>query len=229
MIFSDRPPTKTAERCGAMRKTALELNDRLIGMAGIVHPITAARAMGIEVVDKTVVFDSDSDISLLSEYSIYYHLSKGKRHFQRILAEDQTLSEAEQEILNCHEKSFSSVWEVTALHPEVWEIDLLDVIGKRGSMTIIDQSMSQTVPIGVWLHARLVPYDGFTATSGVALPVFVPDKEEDLEFNEEEIKKTILRNCRGALQYPGKRTRRHALFYVCRKLHQKFGTTMLYG
>lgn len=229
--LDDTPHTAAQILYLEMRKVLIPLNSRLLKKDGIVHPLTAARAMGFSINGKTIVLESELDGALLSEYSIYYHVTKRTRLFQRVLAHDDSLTEREREMLAAHEKSFNSLWEITATRPDRWELDIRDLLGERGQHTIIDERMSQSLFPGCWIHARLIPFDGFTCTSGAALPVYCPGNfggnfggKLGGKLDDEAVKKAILRRCRGALQNP----KGHALFGAARRLHYEFGPELIY-
>ena len=215
------PPTEATRQYLATRKLSMALTGKLIGMKGTVHPLTAARALGIPVHGKTICFDGEWELSLLSEYTLFYHVSKGKRFFQRALVEADDLSSVEREILTCHQKAFTSVFEIEESRPNVWEVDVHDVLGERGQVTIIDRNFSQFQMAGGLFHSRLIPHEHYTATSGAALPLLAPGADK-------ETKELVLRYCQRAIANPGKRTRQHALLYTCRKLHLQFGPEIQY-
>ncbi|MDA0349821.1 MAG: hypothetical protein O3C43_22355 [Verrucomicrobia bacterium] len=215
------PPTEAARQYLAIRKLSMALTSKLIGMKGTVHPFTAARALGIPVHGKTICFDGGWELSLLTEYTLFHHVSKGKRFFQHALVEADDLSPVEREILMCHQKAFTSVFEIEESRPDVWEVDLHDVLGERGRVTVIDRNFSQFQMAGGLLYSRLIPHEQYTATSGAGLPLLAPGTDK-------ETKETVLRYCQQAIANPGKRTRQQALLYTCRKLHLQFGPEIQY-
>ena len=215
------PPTKLTRQYLATRKLTMALTSKLIGMKGNVHPLTAARALGIPTSGKTILFDGEWELSLLSEYTLFYHVSKGKRFFQRALDEADNWSPSERAILECHQNAFSSVFEIQESRPDVWEVDLQDVVKNHGQVTIIDRNFSQVNMAGSLFHARLIPHGGYTITSGVALPLLTSDTDK-------ETKLMVIGHCQRAIANPGKRTPRHALLYTCRKLHIQFGPEVRY-
>ncbi|MFT4639304.1 MAG: hypothetical protein ACI8T1_002629 [Verrucomicrobiales bacterium] len=215
------PPTEAAREYLATREASMAIISKLMAMKGSVHPLTAARALGISISGKTVCFDGDWELSLLSEYSLFYHVSKGKRLFQRALEETDNLTPVERYILESNQKAFASVFEIKGTRPDLWEVDLRDLLGARGTVTIIDRNFSQSLDERGMIHARLVPFDLFTSSSGAILPLLTSD-------NDEATKAKVLRHCRQAIEIPSKRTRQHALLYSCRKLHMQFGPEVRY-
>jgi hypothetical protein len=210
------PPTERAAACVAMRQVMAPLNDRLLRTPGIVHPRTAARMMGIPVVDGAIGVDGMWELTVVAEYSIYYHVTKGKRLFERVLDQGTGFTDEERAALELQRRSFASVFEVAALRPELWEVDLIDRLENRGLTTIIDRNWSATASPGLLLFARILRGGSFCCTSGVALPLLRRDAGEDArEF--------VLRRCRGVVRSPGTRTLQHALFYACRQLHLRSG------
>jgi hypothetical protein len=196
------------------------LNMRLFKEKDIVHPKTAARALGFAFQGKAFILEGEYDSDLLGEYSIYYHITKGTRLFERVLERDGSLSAAEREILEVQGKSFVSVWEATASRPDEMEVDLRDLLGGRGTVTILDGGLSQSVKLGAILHERLLAFDGFCCASGAGLPLLCPSSDSD---ENEELRETILRRCRSAFENPGTRTRKQALFAMARKLFYAYG------
>ncbi len=220
---SPQGSSPVTQRYSAMREVLVPLNMRLFREEGIVHPKTAARALGFAFQGKAFILETEYDSSLLAEYSIYYHVSKGTRLFERVLGREGSLSEAEREILEAQRKSFVSVWEVTATRPDELEVDLQDMLGERETVTILDRGLSQTARPGAILHERLLPFDGFCCASGAGLPVLFPSGDPE-EY--EVLRETILRRCRSAFENPGTRTRRQSLFAMARKLCYAYGPSI---
>lgn len=214
------PPTEQAAQYLEMREMAKLLCSRMMAMEGLVHPCTAARAMGIEVDQKTIIFEGDWEMDVLAEYSLFYHISKGKRHFEKAL-DREPLNAQERAYLEANLAAPASVWEVKNTRPERWELDLADCLRKRGNVTVIDRNASATLPPGLLVFSRVVDHGGYCSNTGATLPVAA-------HLADDDERQFVLRRCRAVLRSPGKRTPDHALFHICRKLYLRLDLTMVY-
>ncbi|MFN0137484.1 MAG: hypothetical protein ACKVS9_15375 [Phycisphaerae bacterium] len=144
---------------------------------------SSAKALGM-VTHKTIVFDSEAEMTLLMDYAIYNHrahdgLTPVRRYFRHHPAapqhEDHAVAQA---MLNATHR----IVRIDRCVPDAG-VDVTDVL-TRGSFHLTDLSMSHHAAEGGVLGVRTLYFDDMAMTTGAGVPLLPETIDELLHIAE---------------------------------------------
>ena len=153
-----------------LRAVGRGLNDALIGTLSQKTVEEAARALGFWERGK-VVFQRDADADSLADHAIYDVRAGGKNAVERFSARtDTNLDDADaQTVLRAMRDFRFTLAQVTERIPGAG-IVVSDLLYSR-SVVILDRGLGETGSPPLLLATRLLSFDGWSMTSGIALPL----------------------------------------------------------
>ncbi len=162
------------------RNIGKELNNKILDEAIDNEALSSgAKTLGIEIKGRTIIFDDESDVSVLMNYLIYEHRIRGERVIEWY--RDQVGGEMPEErvLLDAMASAKSSLYQVGASEPYRALVHLFDVINEGVVMEVTDINFSQTLWPGALIFLESIELEAFTMTSGIAFP-FLSETKEDL-------------------------------------------------
>jgi len=154
----------------AIRQMGKDLTSKIFEFALInkEEMIYAAKLLGFWN-GRLLVFDSDEDMNVVTDFLIFEKLKQNIPVFKRFLDSHPELDDLEQlnmkGILNYH----SSLFEITSIDSKSSTLiltDLLDLNHKQ--FQLMDINLSKTSSVGLILYSRLLPIQDINMTSGVS-------------------------------------------------------------
>jgi hypothetical protein len=172
------------------RKAGTELNHKIINRCADGSIIEkSARALGLGK-NRQLVLDSEDDLSVLMDYSLYEIREKGKSLVEIYLEKYGSASPMEQELLSAMVRSQTGLFKVTEIFPKRSQLSLTGLLEANRSITLTDINFSRTLAEEVVFFFRPIELDHYTMTSGVAF-AFPGSLEKDLLRRWEDIGKKL--------------------------------------
>jgi len=152
-----------------MRSASRELNNTLMDRCK--PPVrAAAEDLGV-LVNDTIVLDIDQ-MPVVMDRAIYRRADDGRNVVDRFAATDSPEPGSDAEaVLTAMQQAFFSLFQVRDVVEGVG-VRVLDILRNEGHF-LADVNLSQSTVDGVVLASRMLPFEGFIMTTGVALPVNV--------------------------------------------------------
>ena len=154
----------------AIRESCKDLTSKIFKFALINKEeiIYAANLLGFWN-GKVLVFDSDEDFDIMTDFLIFEKLKPNIPVFKRFHDSNPELNDLEHEnmkgILNFH----SSLFQITSIDSKANTLVLLDLLSaNRQEFKLMDVGMSQSTSVGLIFYSRLLPIQDIYMTSGVS-------------------------------------------------------------
>lgn len=126
----------------------------------------ASQLMGIREGD-TLVLESDDELALLMDFTLFEDLVEGQNCIQRYLESEAKISETERELLQAKLSNYTSLFEIVETNGKTAQVKLKDLLNQSPEITIMDINFSRTARPGVLIFTRIIPYPDFNMTSGM--------------------------------------------------------------
>ena len=114
----------------------------------------------------TLIFESESDVSAMMDFTIAERLYDGKSLIDREIESSQDIDEDKHAILEAFRSGYTSLFEVRGSNPAEHTIQLYDLL-KDEDNEIIDINLSLSIDKSRLLFFRIVRFKDFAMTSGV--------------------------------------------------------------
>lgn len=152
------------------REVARSMHAPLLDRLGIDALKACASKLGI-LRKGVFVFDSESEIALLTDYALFCHRTMGKNAIERYLAEAPYAPGSDElAVLEAKAASRYSLFVAQAIQRGLGA-EVKDVV--RGDrLFVVDVSFSETLEEGHAFATRLLVFPEFAMTTGAALPIF---------------------------------------------------------
>jgi hypothetical protein len=178
-----------------------------------VDPVFAGKLLGIYRSGK-MLFDSESEVSTLMDFSIAEKLSNGKSIIDREIESNKQINEEIWNILEAFRSSYTSLFEVIGLNKNECTVQLYDLL-KDEDKEIIDISLSQSARKDGLLFFRIVAIKDFAMTSGMSFGF------------SKECKDILLRRYRSEIRSRFKIDKSITRFLIFHRLNREFGEHLL--
>ncbi|MFO7976510.1 MAG: hypothetical protein R6V12_17965 [Candidatus Hydrogenedentota bacterium] len=171
----------TIERYKELREAHKSLNTKLldslpVGSKGGSLFRTAARELGYQVKEGTIVFSSEGAVDRLYEFLLYEPRKSGKSVAEKFLETEHDLTPDEEMILQKAVQTEPSLFRLVEVNKQAAQVRLSDILSDRPEVLITDINMSTTGRRGYLLFARILETPNVTFSSGTAM-VFPPEDE----------------------------------------------------
>jgi len=118
---------------------------------------------------QTLIFDSETDVDILTDFLIYCKGKKGEIVLDDFYESDVQLSDEEEDFLDGMINNYTSLFVLKETDAEKGIIILEDVLSKNSAeYTLIDINLSQTGNINMMFYTRILPVNNVYITSGVS-------------------------------------------------------------
>jgi hypothetical protein len=139
----------------------------------------------------TLIFDNESETAALMDFAINEYQINGKKAVELYNENIMTENDIEIDILNGLLKSYTSFFKINDISQKESKIILTDLLNKSiDPIQIIDIGFSQTALPGLLIFLRIVPFDDFNISGGIAF-AFHSDLEEYLLKEYRHIAKRV--------------------------------------
>lgn len=198
----------------AIRQTGKDLTSKIFKFAidSNKKDLTyAAKLLGFWSEHK-LVFDSDQEFDVLTEFLIFEKFNQNIPVVRRFDTSNPELTDREKENMNGILNYYASLFEIQSIDSSnntLVLIDLLDPIRKK--FTLMDIGLSQSSVVGVIFYTRLLPIQDIYMTSGVSFAFENINKDKLLGI----ISLTTFKN--------RKKLNTTEMFILMHKKHQHFG------
>lgn len=163
-----------------LRAASSKLGNRLLG--GLPKDVLDEGAAKLGVLHRgKLVFNSEGELAVLMDYCIYHVYRHGRNAVEEYLAEaTRHLSDEERLCLLSMQRASYSVFLVESVEPGLG-IHVRDLSSGETGL-VVDMGLGATGLPGMLLATRILPQEGFSMTSGAALPLGIlpPNKEAAL-------------------------------------------------
>lgn len=139
----------------------------------------SAQLLGIECEGKNVLYDFESDMTVHFGFLLYEYRWNGQTAVEHYYTQERWETDTERTILEAVLDAETSLFKITAINEADNRLVLTDLLGDTDDISVMDINLSHTAESGVLLFFRLVPYEEFNMTSGVAFP-FPADEQDRL-------------------------------------------------
>jgi len=159
-----------------LRKAGREINDKLVERIPDDVFNEAGKKLGM-LQGKSLVLNSEHESAVLMDYCIYDVLRNGSNAFDRYLIETPPAPESdEMSCLRAAQHAAYSVHVVESVEPGLG-VTLRDLQSNEVAL-VVDLGFASTAQPGLVLTCRLISHDGFSMSTGSALPIAVASEEE---------------------------------------------------
>jgi len=178
------------EKYKTYRKTAKELNHKIMDSC-LEHDVLmeSARLLGI-VREDTLIFDSEDETSVLMDFALNEYKVNNKNTIEIYREKIGWQNEIEKEISDALLSSYTSLFKVASITEAENTILLNDILNKKDDIKLIDIAFSESAVPGLLLFIRLVPFKDFNMTSGVSF-VFHGELENYLLRKYKKLSKKV--------------------------------------
>ncbi|MHC4574225.1 MAG: hypothetical protein ACYS76_08850 [Planctomycetota bacterium] len=129
----------------------------------------SAKKLGISQ-SGVLVFQEEHEMDVLMDYGIYDYYENGRNSVSRYIYENPPIPNSDDDVvLRAMLKPFYALVQVENVVEGVG-VQACDLLSNR-EFLIVDIGFSRTAMDGVIIAARIIPFEDFVMTSGVALPV----------------------------------------------------------
>lgn len=128
----------------------------------------AARALGMKGPGNRVFFDSEDETSILMDFALYEHKTRGQSAVERYQEEIGGETEIERELLAAMVAASTSLFRAESVFRETYSLRLDDLVNEDRTITLMDINFSQHVEPNTLLFFRPIIFGSFSMTSGVA-------------------------------------------------------------
>lgn len=169
------------ERYKELRERGRELNDLLIKQLTKTAILECAKKLGLRE-GKTLVLDSEDELSVLFDYCLYSHRLSGKSTIDRYLesAPPSTLLDDERLLLKAMSDSYYSLFLVDAV--EAGKGGTLRDLVRDETLFLMDIGLGQSARSGLMLAGRVLPLPDFNMSSGALIPVEGDEVRQQVTF-----------------------------------------------
>jgi len=182
--------------------------------------LKAAKKLTLPVVDRTFVFESETDMNTLADFWIHEFRQGGQTLIERCRPAEMELTPLEAELLRAHQQSRTSLFEVIEAHPEEHLVRLRDLIEPdRTEVRLTDVGLSGSLgraAVLLLLFFRVVTVREFEMTSGFCFTFRPHHKTALLEAYAGRMKRVM----------PAEWTERKFVFFYRR--HREIGEAQIY-
>jgi hypothetical protein len=204
------------ERYKEYRSVGQELNEKLVDTLNDDELMEAARVLGMtdEQGDEEVLYhEGELDMAIQSDFAIHEIERDDTTTLERFYQGEGWGTEIEREILEALRESYTSLFEVEAVHPDDRVLVLHDILGQGESLIkLTDINLSQTADTDAMIFFRPVRFDEMTVTSGFMFPFESKYKYHLVSVYQQVLDKTESR--------PESARR----FYIFYRMYQKYGS-----
>lgn len=170
------------------RKSGMNLNSKIVKSLDKELLISAGKLLGVYKKGVFAFKDVDES-SVLMDFAMNDCRRHGKSAVETYREKKGPENEIEDDILNALVNSYSSLFKVTSTDTENNLVNLHDVFNEN-SQSIVDVGLSNSLKPGLLIFFRLVCYEDFNMTSGVAF-IFPENSEEYIIEDYERLFKRI--------------------------------------
>jgi hypothetical protein len=164
---SDVPSVREYRR---YRTTGINLSHKIVEtMRGKTALQRVSQALGMMGRDNILVFDSESEISVLMDYALYEYEKQGKNLVERYHEEIGGETPLEEELLAAMLNASTSLYQVKSISKRTHTLQLRDLIHEGHTLTLMDINFSKTITSARLLFIRPLTLENFSMTSGFAL------------------------------------------------------------
>ena len=162
------------------RKVGEELHHKIIN-AFVDSDILeiAARTLGLGR-NRQLVLDSEDELSVLMDFSLYEIRRQGKNLVERYQEEKGGSNRIEGELLDAMLRARTGLFKVKGIMRDKYSLELSDLVNEGRTITLMDINFSQTMANGFVVFFRPIEMADFTMTSGIAF-VFRGEMEQELK------------------------------------------------
>ncbi|MBL8193178.1 MAG: hypothetical protein JNM06_05105, partial [Blastocatellia bacterium] len=128
----------------------------------------AARILGLVQGEKTLVFESENEMSYLMDFTINEYKEEGKTAIEQYKSAIGWENEAEKEILEAACSSYTSLFKIESISKENHTLTINDILYFKGKIELIDIGFSQSAKPGFLIFTRILPFKNFNMTSGIS-------------------------------------------------------------
>ncbi len=153
-----------------LRARGRALNDLLIKQLPKTAIRECAKKLGL-LEGKTLVLDSEHELSVLFDYCLYTHRRGNKTVIDRYLAQapPAVLSEEDMRLLNAMSNAYYSLFVVDAVQTDKG-VTLHDLLRDK-TFFLMDTGFGQSARPGLMLAGRVLPLADFAMSSGAFIPL----------------------------------------------------------
>ena len=132
-----------------------------------VDPIVVGKLLGMYHGGRKMIFQSETEISVMMDFTLNEKLCRGKSIIDRELENNHALNQEQIEILKAYQSGYTSLFQVLATRPRQGTIRLYDLL-RDEDKDIIDIALSQTIGTSHALFLRIVSFSDFAMNSGAS-------------------------------------------------------------
>jgi hypothetical protein len=161
--------TGTIERYKHIRGVARKYLSSLVSNKNYrdVDPIMVGKLLGMYHRGKKMIFQSETEISVMMDFTLNERLHDGKSIIDRELERNHDLNQEQIEILKAYQSGYTSPFQVLGTKPSQSSIHLYDLI-RDEDKDIVDVGLSRTVSTSHALFFRIVSFADFSMNSGAS-------------------------------------------------------------
>jgi hypothetical protein len=137
--------------------------------------------------NRLLVMDSEDDLSVLMDFSLYEIKRNGKNIIARYADEKGGRNSMERELLSAMQNAQTGLFKIDGVDKGKCQLKLGNLIDARQSVTLTDINFSKTMPNGVLIYCRPIRFSTLAMTSGIAF-VFPQELEQELVAKWRELK-----------------------------------------
>ena len=153
------------------REVGQELHNKILGAYSDREMILkSAQLLGIEHNGTNVLYDVESDMTVHFEFLLYEYRQNGQTAIDQYYTNKRWDTDIEQTILEAGLDAETSLFQITAINEADDRLILTDLLNDEDDIPVMDINLSHTAEPESLLFFRLVPYEAFNMTSGVAFP-----------------------------------------------------------
>lgn len=150
----------------------------------------AARILGLVQGEKTLVFESENEMSYLMDFTINEYKEEGKTAIEQYKSAIGWENEAEKEILEAACSSYTSLFKIESISKENHTLTINDILYFKGKIELIDIGFSQSAKPGFLIFTRILPFKNFNMTSGISF-IFPPKSQDSIIKKYKKLYKQI--------------------------------------
>jgi len=140
----------------------------------------AASSLGLGE-EHQLVLDTEDDLSVMMEYSIYEKRREKQNFIERYQHEVGGRNRVERDLLTAKANARTGLFRVDEIWSDRYSLRLSDLLDERIQIELTDMSFSQSIKRDVIIFFRPLEFSEFTTTSGVA---FTFSQEMETELKE---------------------------------------------